>query len=61
MFRIDRRGCLHRPTRMSAPTDADVCTDRRGCLHRPTQMSASTDANYVHATFTSAHQALCPP
>jgi hypothetical protein len=42
-------------------TDADVCTDRRGCLHRPTRMSASTDANYVHATFTSAHQALCPP
>ncbi|WP_278910942.1 hypothetical protein [Leyella stercorea] len=57
----DRRGCLHRPTRMSASTDADVCTDRRGCLHRPTQMSASTDANYVHATFTSAHQVLCPP
>ncbi|WP_302407378.1 hypothetical protein [Leyella stercorea] len=21
---IDRRGCLHRPTRMSASTDADV-------------------------------------
>ncbi|WP_417471160.1 hypothetical protein [Leyella stercorea] len=57
----DRRGCLHRPTRISASTDADVCTDRRGCLHRPTQMSASTDANYVHAAFTSAHQALCPP
>ncbi|WP_278908756.1 hypothetical protein [Leyella stercorea] len=51
----------YRPMRMSAPTDADVCIDRRGCLHRPTQMSASTDANYVHATFTSAHQALCLP
>ena len=25
---IDRRGCLHRPTRMSASTDADVCIDR---------------------------------
>ncbi|WP_456084769.1 hypothetical protein [Leyella stercorea] len=36
---------LHRPTRMSASTDADVCTDRRGCLHRPTRMSASTDAD----------------
>ena len=34
---IDRRGCLHRPTRMSAPTDADVCIDRRGCLHRSTR------------------------
>ncbi|WP_455053785.1 hypothetical protein [Leyella stercorea] len=28
--RIDRRGCLRRPMRMSASTDADVCTDRRG-------------------------------
>ena len=28
VFRIDRRGCLHRPTRMSASTDADVCIDR---------------------------------
>ncbi|WP_278671300.1 hypothetical protein [Leyella stercorea] len=28
--RIDRRGCLRRPMRMSAPTDADVCTDRCG-------------------------------
>jgi hypothetical protein len=42
---IDRRGCLHRPTRMSASTDADVCTDRRGCLHRPMRMLASTDAD----------------
>ena len=25
----DRRGCLHRPSRMSAPTVADVCIDRR--------------------------------
>ncbi|WP_278817793.1 hypothetical protein [Leyella stercorea] len=36
---------LHRPTRMSAPTDADVCIDRRGCLHRPTRMLVSTDAD----------------
>ncbi|WP_278902004.1 hypothetical protein [Leyella stercorea] len=36
---------LHRPTRMSAPTDADVCIDRRGCSYRPTRMSASTDAD----------------
>ncbi|WP_278927922.1 hypothetical protein [Leyella stercorea] len=36
---------LHRPTRMSAPTDADVCTDRRGCLHRPMRMLVSTDAD----------------
>ncbi|WP_455053623.1 hypothetical protein [Leyella stercorea] len=35
---IDRRGCLHRPTRMSASTGADVCIDRRGCLHRPARM-----------------------
>ncbi|WP_278670612.1 hypothetical protein [Leyella stercorea] len=27
----DRCRCLHRPTQMSAPTDADVRTDRRGC------------------------------
>ena len=26
----DRCGCLHRPMRMSAPTDADVCADRCG-------------------------------
>jgi len=51
----------YRPTRMSASTDADVCTDRRGCLHRPTRMSAPIDANYIHATFTSVHQALCLP
>ncbi|WP_278815277.1 hypothetical protein [Leyella stercorea] len=30
MIRIDRRRCLRRPMRMSAPTDADVCTDRCG-------------------------------
>ncbi|WP_278909518.1 hypothetical protein [Leyella stercorea] len=35
---IDRRGCLHRPARMSASTGADVCIDRRGCLHRPARM-----------------------
>ncbi|WP_440313541.1 hypothetical protein [Leyella stercorea] len=38
-------GGLHRPTRMSASTGADVCIDRRGCLHRPARMSASTDAD----------------
>ena len=37
----------YRPTRMSAPTDADVCTDRRGCLRRPMRMSASTDADGI--------------
>ena len=36
---------LRRPMRMSASTDADVCTDRYGCLRRPMQMSASTDAD----------------
>ncbi|WP_419518316.1 hypothetical protein [Leyella stercorea] len=36
---------LHRPTRMSAPTDADVCTDRRGCSYRPTRMLVTTDAD----------------
>ena len=35
----------YRPMRMSASTDADVCTDRRGCLHRPMRMSAPTDAD----------------
>ncbi|WP_302351988.1 hypothetical protein [Leyella stercorea] len=45
LFCIDRRGCLHRPTRMLVSTDADVCIDRRGCSYRPTQMSASTDAD----------------
>ncbi len=35
----------YRPTRMSASTDADVCTDRCGCLHRPMRMSAPTDAD----------------
>ncbi|WP_302949548.1 hypothetical protein [Leyella stercorea] len=38
LIRADRCGCLRRPIRMSAPTDADVCTDRRGCLHRPTRI-----------------------
>ena len=36
---------LRRPMRMSAPTDADVCTDRCGCLRRPMRMSAPTDAD----------------
>ena len=31
--------------RMSAPTDADVCTDRCGFLRRPMRMSAPTDAD----------------
>ena len=35
----------YRPMRMSASTDADVCTDRCGCLRRPMQMSAPTDAD----------------
>ncbi|WP_278887924.1 hypothetical protein [Leyella stercorea] len=34
-IRTDRRGCLHRPMRMSASTDTDVCVDRCGCLRRP--------------------------
>ncbi|WP_278906159.1 hypothetical protein [Leyella stercorea] len=38
MIRADRRRCLRRPMRMSAPTDADVCTDRCGCLRRPMRM-----------------------
>ncbi|WP_278813847.1 hypothetical protein [Leyella stercorea] len=37
--RIDRCGCLRRPMRMSASTDADVCADRCGCLRRPTRMA----------------------
>ncbi|WP_417469821.1 hypothetical protein [Leyella stercorea] len=35
----------HRPTQMSASTDADVRIDRRRCPHRPTQMSVTTDAD----------------
>ena len=35
----------HRPTQMSASTDADVRIDRRRCPYRPTQMSVSTDAD----------------
>ncbi|WP_278913117.1 hypothetical protein [Leyella stercorea] len=31
MVRIDRRRRPHRPTQMSASTDADVRIDRRGC------------------------------
>ncbi|WP_278698436.1 hypothetical protein [Leyella stercorea] len=44
-MRADRCGCLRRPMRMSAPTDADVCADRCGCLRRPMRMSAPTDAD----------------
>ncbi|WP_278691558.1 hypothetical protein [Leyella stercorea] len=40
----------HRPTQMSAPTDADVRIDRRRCPHRPTQMSAPTDADAIWRT-----------
>ncbi|WP_278518381.1 hypothetical protein [Leyella stercorea] len=28
---IDRRGCSYRPTRMSAPTDADARINGCGC------------------------------
>ncbi|WP_417099063.1 hypothetical protein [Leyella stercorea] len=38
LIRTDRYEHLRRPIRMSAPTDADVCTDRCGCLHRPTRI-----------------------
>ncbi|WP_370789738.1 hypothetical protein [Leyella stercorea] len=34
----------HRPTQMSAPTDADVRIDRRRCPHRPTRMLIVTHA-----------------
>ncbi|WP_334106151.1 hypothetical protein [Leyella stercorea] len=40
----------HRPTQMSASTDADVRIDRRRCPYRPTQMSASTDADGFFTT-----------
>ncbi|WP_278888365.1 hypothetical protein [Leyella stercorea] len=53
MIRIDRRRCLRRPMRMSAPTDADVCADRCGCLRRPMRMSASTDADGEKAMIVS--------
>ncbi|WP_278909846.1 hypothetical protein [Leyella stercorea] len=46
LIRTDRYEHLRRPIRMSAPTDADVCTDRCGCLHRPMRMSAPTDADW---------------
>ncbi|WP_302403065.1 hypothetical protein [Leyella stercorea] len=38
MIRIDRRRRPHRPTQMSASTDADVRIDRRRHPHRPTRM-----------------------
>ncbi|WP_455051466.1 hypothetical protein [Leyella stercorea] len=50
MIRIDRRRCLRRPMRMSAPTDADVCADRCRCLRRPMRMSASTDADGINTS-----------
>ena len=45
VIRIDRRGCSYRPTRMHAPTDADIRTDRRGCSYRLTRMLVTTDAD----------------
>ncbi|WP_278778295.1 hypothetical protein [Leyella stercorea] len=35
----------HRPTQMSASTDADIRIDRRRRPYRPTQTSAPTDAD----------------
>ncbi|WP_334105531.1 hypothetical protein [Leyella stercorea] len=48
----------HRPTQMSASTDADIRTDRRRRPHRPTQMSASTDADGLWRTFDVQKTAL---
>ncbi|WP_278909875.1 hypothetical protein [Leyella stercorea] len=42
---VDRCGCLRRPMRMSAPTDADICVDRCGHPRRPMRTSAPTDAD----------------
>ncbi|WP_417467109.1 hypothetical protein [Leyella stercorea] len=44
IIRVDRCGCLRRPMRTSAPTDADICADRCGRLRRPMRTSAPTDA-----------------
>ncbi|WP_303239059.1 hypothetical protein [Leyella stercorea] len=52
IIRVDRYGCLRRPMRMSAPTDADVCADRCGCLRRPMRTSAPTDANDTTPTYS---------
>ncbi|WP_418788344.1 hypothetical protein [Leyella stercorea] len=60
MIRIDRRRCLRRPMRMSAPTDADVCADRCGCLHRPMRMVSTphhltTTTSFHHLTTSPSH------
>ncbi|WP_302292690.1 hypothetical protein [Leyella stercorea] len=60
MIRIDRRRCLRRPMRMSAPTDADVCADRCGCLHRPMRMISTphhitTTTSFHHLTTSPSH------
>ncbi|WP_278690441.1 hypothetical protein [Leyella stercorea] len=50
MIRIDRRRCLRRPMRMSAPTDADVCADRCGwyqhLITSPQQHLFTTSTSY---------------
>ncbi|WP_302823903.1 hypothetical protein, partial [Leyella stercorea] len=53
-------GCLRRPMRMSAPTDADVCADRCGCLHRPMRMISTphhitTTTSFHHLTTSPSH------
>ncbi|WP_278789665.1 hypothetical protein [Leyella stercorea] len=63
MIRIDRRRYLRRPMRMSAPTDADVCTDRCGCLHRPMRMISTphhltTTPSFHHLTTTTSSHHL---
>ncbi|WP_419514660.1 hypothetical protein [Leyella stercorea] len=60
MIRADRRRCLRRPMRMSAPTDADVCADRCGCLHRPMRMVSTphhltTTTSFHHLTTSPSH------
>ncbi|WP_278908630.1 hypothetical protein [Leyella stercorea] len=60
MIRIDRRRCLRRPMRMSAPTDADVCVDRCGCLRRPMRMISpphhlTTTTSFHHLTTSPSH------
>ncbi|WP_278927408.1 hypothetical protein [Leyella stercorea] len=63
MIRIDRRRCLRRPMRMSAPTDADVCADRCGCLHRPMRMVSTphhltTTPSFHHLTISPLHHLI---
>ncbi|WP_455053969.1 hypothetical protein [Leyella stercorea] len=64
MIRADRRRCLRRPMRMSAPTDADVCADRCGCLHRPTRMISTphhltTTTSFHHLTTSTSYPLRC--